>query len=318
MEGSKIKSKGKKTGFTQPLQEAGFTIIELLTVLSIIVILISLLVPSLNMVRRYSRVVRQKGQFHNIGTGLEMFKIDFDQYPDSSAKDIDGDAYCGAMKLCEAMVGQDGLGFHLDSRFKSDDTYPADPMDELYPFQLKPKRTPPYEAKYIANLKKRKAPYVEIDKVQVCIMYDYYGNDLSSFRQYNAVLSDVFTKQRTIAEGREWSKMGMPILYYTANVTKLSHNLEDPDDADNIYDYRDNDELVKLGLPKNPSIAHPMASEGTTEDGDDADAKIFYKNTWNKKVFAMDKPYNPDTYILLSAGWDEQYGTKDDVFNFAR
>jgi len=48
-----MKSKGKKVGFT---------IIELLTVMSIIIILIAMLVPSLNAVRRYARVVMQKGQ----------------------------------------------------------------------------------------------------------------------------------------------------------------------------------------------------------------------------------------------------------------
>jgi len=244
-----------------------------------------------------------------------MFKIDFDQYPDSGAKDIDNKDYCGAMKLCEAMVGQDGLGFHPDSLFRADGL-DGEGGTPLYP----PEPAKPYPAQYVANLRKRKAPYVEVDKVQICQMWDFYGREPSTFKWDNAVLCDVFTKQKTLVPERAGLKMGMPILYYTANVTKLSHNLEDRDDADNIYNYLDNDALVNLGLPnrQDPLIAHPMASKGTTEDGDDADATLFYENTWNKKVFTMDKPYNPDTYILLSAGWDGQYGTKDDVFNFAR
>jgi len=107
-----MKSKGKRIGFT---------IIELLTVMSIIVILIGLLVPSLNAIKRYARVVAQQNQFRNIGSGLEMFQSDFDEYPDSSTIDADGALYCGAMKLCEVMAGQDGLGFHLDSRLTADD-----------------------------------------------------------------------------------------------------------------------------------------------------------------------------------------------------
>ena len=42
-----------------------------------------------------------------------MFQSDFDEYPDSSAFDTDSAPYCGAMKLCEVMAGQDGLGFQL-------------------------------------------------------------------------------------------------------------------------------------------------------------------------------------------------------------
>jgi hypothetical protein len=44
---------------------------------------------------------------------------------------------------------------------------------------------------------------------------------------------------------------------------------------------------------------------------------IFYNNTWNKKFTAAVKPYNENTYILLSAGWDGLYGTRDDIFNFS-
>jgi len=93
-----MRAKGKKTGFT---------IVELLTVMSIIIILISLLLPSLAAVRRYAKDVRQHGQFHDIENCLEMFSIDYDGYPDSSWSDIDGDSYCGAMKLCEAILGQE-------------------------------------------------------------------------------------------------------------------------------------------------------------------------------------------------------------------
>ena len=43
-------------------KSGAFTIIELLTVMSIIVVLIGLLVPSLNMVRRYAKKVRQNSR----------------------------------------------------------------------------------------------------------------------------------------------------------------------------------------------------------------------------------------------------------------
>jgi prepilin-type N-terminal cleavage/methylation domain-containing protein len=100
--------------------QKGFTIVELLTVMSIIIILMGVLVPALSRVRRFARVVTQKHQFYEIDKGLELYRTAHqDTYPDSNAIDMDTVAYCGAMKLCEAMLGQDGMGFHPSRRFSS-------------------------------------------------------------------------------------------------------------------------------------------------------------------------------------------------------
>ena len=100
-------------------KKAAFTIVELLTVMSIIVILIGLLVPALNQVKKFAKDVKQKAQLHAISVALEFFNGQFEAYPDSSATDVDGVPYCGAMKLAEAMVGKDLLGFNPASVFKS-------------------------------------------------------------------------------------------------------------------------------------------------------------------------------------------------------
>jgi len=80
-------------------RKTGFSLVELLTVMSIIVILMGLLLPALTQVRRYSKVVLQKNQFRDIGNGLEMFGIDFDGYPDSFRLDPNGEYYCGAVGI---------------------------------------------------------------------------------------------------------------------------------------------------------------------------------------------------------------------------
>jgi prepilin-type N-terminal cleavage/methylation domain-containing protein len=71
----------------QPTRRRAFTIVELLTVMSIIVILIGLLVPALNKVKRYAMKVKQTAQLHSIGTALELFSNEFSGYPPSSAND---------------------------------------------------------------------------------------------------------------------------------------------------------------------------------------------------------------------------------------
>lgn len=54
-------------------KQRAFTIVELLTVMSIIIILIGLLVPGLNQIRQYATGVKQKVQFHNIVVEKEAF-----------------------------------------------------------------------------------------------------------------------------------------------------------------------------------------------------------------------------------------------------
>ncbi|MBN1457316.1 MAG: type II secretion system protein, partial [Sedimentisphaerales bacterium] len=102
------------------MRRKGFTIVELLTVMGVIAILISLLVPALALVRDFSKEIQQSAQFHSIDVGLEMYKTEFGDYPESSDNDDLYDAskchpddptpYGGANKLAEAMVGLDMLG----------------------------------------------------------------------------------------------------------------------------------------------------------------------------------------------------------------
>ena len=62
----------------QSNKKRAFTIVELLTVMSIIIILMGLLAPVMNKVRRYARKVSQKNQFHSINLALELFRAEFD------------------------------------------------------------------------------------------------------------------------------------------------------------------------------------------------------------------------------------------------
>jgi type II secretory pathway pseudopilin PulG len=299
-----MKSKGKKTGFT---------IIELLTVMSIIIILLSIIVPSLNAVRRYARVVKQKGQFHDIGKGLEMFSIEFDGYPDSSAKELISpfSEYCGAMKLCEAMVGQDGLGFHPDSVF--DDMGRAiDGTTELY-FNRVPLSGLVPNPTEEANLRTRKVKYMEGADVQIAYMGELFPAQ-TTFNVKCPVLCDVF--KRNELRSTKGEKLGMPILYYRADPSKLTHDANEigvsPLSGTNIYNYWDNDKLLAIDVPwmTAPNNKHPLY------DNNAGKGSLFYRNTRDKAVTVLSKPHNPNSYILISAGWDGLYGTRDDVYNF--
>ncbi len=273
----------------QSNKRAAFTIVELLTVMSIIVILIGLLVPALNNVRKYAREVRQSAQFHSIGVALEQFNSQFDTYPDSGPNGHDGLPYCGAMKLAEAMVGQDLMGFHPDSVWNSSGL-------NLNKVQLYGGTNP--------DLSARKGPYLPVENANAYRMSEVYQN-VGNFLPTSIVLCDVFGQVTNRTTGQ---KIGMPILYYKARPSKMLFDVANA--ANSIYNYLDNQELLMLGNPWDQNTKSRLATEGATPGA------RFYRNTENTQVTTTIIPYNKDTFILISAGNDGEYGTSDDICNF--
>jgi prepilin-type N-terminal cleavage/methylation domain-containing protein len=296
-------------GFSDKL---GFTLVEMLTAIAIIAVLVSLIIPALSLVHKSADMVRQKSQFHSIGVGLEAFRSDFGDYPESD-NGVFMTSYPGAQKLAEAMTGHDGFGFHPDSIFDRDGEDENDiplykPEVDTYIESLS---LPPDEeaAMKRENLTIRKGPYLELETANAVKLNNLYNGTfpLSGDR---FVLADMFGVVKNKATGK---KTGMPIFYYRANTSNFVH---DPahysDDFDaNIYDYRDNDRIALLIQLWDRTVSHPMNSN-------DGDPGIFYENTLNPNFDNPLRPYRSDSFILLSAGPDGLYGTVDDVFNFER
>ncbi|MBN1795854.1 MAG: hypothetical protein JW804_04210 [Sedimentisphaerales bacterium] len=303
-------------------KEKAFTIVELLTVMSVIIILIGLLVPALNEVRRYAQDVKQNAQLHSINIALELYEKEFEEYPPSSRYDGDGNPgseYCGALKLAEAMVGQDLLGFHPDSLFRAD--FESDNGLEQYYVMAKndPADTP-------ENRRSRKPAYLPLEQAGAVKLEELYGagNAVPPYEDHFLVLTDVYTRRMM---GPEGTRYGMPILYYKANPAGEINPNEDNNYTLNesriyFYDYEDNDELVKLGVPWDTTASnmkHYMASDNTSADAFPGMGTLedFYWRINNDDIKIQDgRPYRSDSYILLSAGSDGLYGTRDDIYNF--
>lgn len=291
--------------------KTAFTIVELLTVMSIVIILIGLLVPGLNMAKRFARKVTQKNQFHSLDAALELFNAEWEGYPDSGAKDPEDNSYCGAMKLCEAMVGKDLKGFHPDSLFRHDG------LDGSGGNDLYPDVDSPSPEEYKLNIQSRNRPFLQLESANAYEL-DSISEDTGPFDQipgkdyHPFVLCDEYTRVTNIGDTGP-RKIGMPILYYKADISKIRIYTDEPTNEENIYDFKDNDELVQLALPWSTSDEHhPM-------DSVNGDAAIFYKKIANDKIAVediTDRPYRADSYILMSAGYDGEYGTPDDIFNF--
>jgi hypothetical protein len=299
--------------------------------MSIIIILMSVLVPGLARTRRYAKVVTQKGQFHEISKGLELFRNDHQEtYPDSGATDSNTSpaGYCGAMKLCEALLGRDGMGFHPLSNFQAQQT-------GTYLFDLCTIRDPgvtAYTPTEKTNLQDR-TKYTDAENIKAYRLQDIYNWVITSGASFytssafkstaadipNAVIGDVFQRadiKGTRCPARSGQKVGMPVLYYKADPSKLAHDVITVPAAGtpntNIYNFDDNYAITAIGCPWESGTAkttdHPMFT----------DPKVFLKAITNDKVTATPRPHNEDGYILLSAGWDGLYGTQDDVYNFAK
>jgi len=301
------KEKTMKPTVKQARKKRAFTIVELLTVMSIIVILIGLMVPALNKVRRYARDVQQKAQFNAINAAVELFNNEFDGYPPSNALDGDGQAYCGSMKLCEALMGQDLLGFHSNATFRRNGMDAANKL-ALYPVNI--------DAMSVTlrdnNLKARKGPFLQAENANAWRLGDIYGSNVGPFLATTFVLCDVYARQM-----KNGQKTGMPILYYKADTANsyhdpnLANSMSETNSQGNIYNYYDNQSLIQLGKPWQAS-----GTTGTSAAHKLFDAMRFYRNTQSTQITTTTRPFRADQFILISAGWDAEYGTADDICNF--
>lgn len=330
----------------------GFTIVELLTVMSVIAILIALLVPALGLVKDYAKEVQQRSQFHAIEVGLELFSKDFGSYPDSMENQFsttpvvapvtaDPSNYCGANKLAEAMVGLDFFGVHPDTAFRSDNmnwrTTQAGGLEgyRVYHPDTDDMGNPLHMETAEENVDARKGPYLDLENANAFPMTDVYqagtlggvgagfnttsnpaNNDFPSL-----VLCDVYSEKRPSGK-----KTGMPILYYRARRAYREQDWESNPNgrADDVYLYDDNFHILQLGTPEN-QLPHPLADGasgnlGTAIAGSvsNQDVDDFQRMIVNNKITSIKTPFRKDSYILISAGKDGVYGSPDDITNFTR
>jgi type II secretory pathway pseudopilin PulG len=286
----------------------GFTIVELLTVMSVIMILIGLLVPALNLVRKMATETKQRAQFHSISVALEFFSGENDGYPEST--ELGTTNYTvGAQHLAEALVGRDLQGYDTASSWDAEADASA--------------TNPPYgglgtSVDIAASLDRRRGPYLTVENVESCQvgqLYDNPGKVYDGSTTSAPVLTDVYRVRfitATAGTVNRQLKVGSPVLYYKANTASRIFDSTQPP-ADNIYNIEDNEELVALGKVTAESTEHPIDNINDSNGINNFYDMITNPNVTNVNMF---RPYNQNTYILISAGFDGIYGTRDDITNF--
>jgi prepilin-type N-terminal cleavage/methylation domain-containing protein len=305
---------------------SGFSLIELLVVIAIIAMLTGLLVPGIKAVSRAAKNLKQKSVFHGYETGLELFSKDFDGYPRSKAEynafGTSGQEVYGPQHLAEALLGRDLKGYDRDTKWCDTNEDPICYTDDP------------------RSINRREDHYIELKDDGAYSLEELYGagnignifSPAVTTGRRAPVMTDIFkSKKVTLANG-ETMKVGTPILYFKANTATKRFMGSETGYANRdrwIYNYEHNRGIIELGSVKDQGDKHkfdqseaPVTFRGQSyTDGMD----FFYKGTiMNPKFHSVDssgnpvsdRPRNPNTFLLMSAGWDGVFGTKDDVTNF--
>lgn len=303
---------------------SGFTLIELLTVIAIIAMLMAIFGVGARKMKIVQRNLQQKAVFHGMEIGLELFSKDFDGYPDSAIVNSSGTVVCGAQRLTEALFGRDERGFHPRSKW-----HPNLDMTAAAPH--------PGAALYTETTKNnRKALYMQLKHGGIYTIAELWGSPATSLHlgagsgtERSAVITDVFAYNIVTIAGQT-EKVGMPLLYYKADGTKrfrldaANQPVTTPTQAqykDWVYNYDDNLPILQLNWLRELENSVPGLTKHYTENGGNEES--FYESLTERKA-DMDnngtldffKPFNPSTFILISAGYDGIYGTNDDITNF--
>ncbi len=313
-------------------RKKGFTLIELLVVMAVIGLLLSMMSVGYRSATIISKNLKQKAEFHGMEIGLELFAKDFDGYPDSTtlpnASGVGANSVCGGQRLVEALLGRDLRGIEPTTAWYA-------PNDEAYKPGLYTTYPDFYDISDADSENRRKGPYVQlkfnnvytIDKLYKDVgigSSTIYTSAAAAIRQQAPVFTDTFA--RNTVTGID-AKVGMPILYFKSDPTKrfrvnAARQFVDPpvfiDYKDWMYNYGDN--LPLVALPKLSDVS-PKAHFEYKQDGTLAVSKeqAFYEMITQYDSQAAPRtlyPYNKDGVILLSAGWDGVFGTKDDITNF--
>ena len=333
------------TTLQQNMKRTAFTLIEILVVVAIIALLVGILLPSFTAVRTSAKKTQTLAQFNALATGLELFRKEQtiggslppsasdnpDDFmlianPRKLAGGKDEVRITGGHLLFQAMVGADQLGTPGFRDRDRDGEWWNDTHDDDGGIYEINQTTGKEEVNRFGG-----AGYVD-DKMT------------AAARSLDALdpegLDQVRAKNAAVDEPMFVDAFGMPILYYRANrsLFRMTTNLAGAKDP-GIYRQQDNAIITGTdvgtqqfdGLDFGPGevndrfheikIALSPAPTDSEDDVCDVDPQYegsFARFICDHSIRARPTPVRKDSYLLISAGPDNRYGTEDDITNWDR
>ncbi len=320
----------------------GFTLVELMTVIAIIMLLIGILIPALSAARVQAKKGSTAGLLKAIETGCEMFRGDFEQYPQSRGYNPfepqgDNILLMGAQWLGLQLVGPDmrGIVNWKDVRNDSDGDQDIDQDDWHNWYDIE-----------TAGEYTRLGPYGSVDAsaVQTLITYPNVKSDIVDWPEELGTGASYWSNERIPFLIDAFSN---PVLYYRANLkvnAPFTTGTPGSDFVVGCYDQADNGYITGspgddgryptgmmdgwdlAGAGYMGTYAHDLGEFGYVEDQlTFPEPKTFAAFLCDGNIFDNSEdgsgngrlwPYKPDSYLLISAGADGTYGSTDDLMNF--
>ncbi len=308
-----------------------FTLVELLTVITIISILIAVLLPSLQQARIAAKNAASQSGLHALDVGIEMFRNDpanDGQYPPSHTpvlSEVMG-KYTGANRLADALIGPDMLGW---------DPRALNPSEVDDAWNVVP----------ASGVVHRVGPYVDVDstlsvideETDIAVYWQEYPSPSGGFGGGGGASSSRVIVDESYYSDTIPGAFNNAVLYYRANPTaQTTWGLAATGAAtDLIYNFQDNaafwhgdaqDLLRQPSAAKSPLYVYqdstPPPPPDVEVDWPVDSLGTFYEFIENKEAAGSGAPFRrprkADSFILMVPGADGLYGTTDDITNFKR
>jgi prepilin-type N-terminal cleavage/methylation domain-containing protein len=316
-----------------------FTLVELLTVIGIISLLISILLPSLSRARAQAKRVKDQAILSALEKGIEMFQNDFNAYPESKERDDpvtdypDGeeDELFGAHWLARAMVGHDLRG--------------VDTNGFVLVNEYEIKVDPPASGN-IKRVPKTVGPGMGMTMADIGPKYRHgnYVEPKLAMRDTDPRIKGGGTFEHTgrlvLTDSDEH-----PILYYRANTrSRTPFSVHGEGEPLGIYNEWDNGKITGGTNPDgdpeqywdfaNTGLRHGLGyfgGDGTAatlstiniEQAPPAGTPVYkgksfanyFHDVQARTIGSAIRPRNPETFLLITSGPDGIFGTDDDVNN---